>query len=154
MGREIERKFLVRGDRWRLLAKGRACRQGYLNSARERTVRIRTIDDKGYLTVKGITTGATRMEYEYEIPAADANAMLTELCEKPIIEKKRFNVPLGGLTWEIDEFFGENEGLVVAEVELEREGQPFQKPEWVCEEVTDDPRYFNANLIKHPYRKW
>ena len=154
MGKEIERKFLVKGDVWRSLAKGTAYRQGYLNSAKERTVRIRTIDDRAFLTIKGLTVGATRAEYEYEIPVADCNAMLDALAEKPIIEKKRYKVPLEGLTWEIDEFFGDNAGLIVAEVELEGEMQTFRKPEWVGEEVTADPRYFNSNLIKHPYSKW
>ena len=154
MGKEIERKFLVKGDAWRSLAKGTAYRQGYLNSAKERTVRIRTIDDKAFLTIKGLTVGATRSEYEYEIPLAECNAMLDTLAEKPIIDKKRYKVPFAGLTWEIDEFFGDNTGLIVAEVELESEGQTFRKPEWVGEEVTADPRYFNSNLIKHPYSKW
>jgi len=154
MGTEIERKFLVSGDGWRLLAKGAAYRQGYLNSARERTVRIRTSGDRALLTIKGLTIGATRAEYEYEIPVADGDAMLDSLVEKPIIEKKRYKVPLEGLTWEIDEFFGDNIGLIVAEVELESAGQTFRKPEWVGEEVTADPRYFNVNLIKHPYSQW
>jgi CYTH domain-containing protein len=136
------------------LAKGTAYRQGYLSSAKERTVRIRTIGDSAFLTIKGLTVGATRSEYEYEIPLADCNAMLDALAEKPIIDKKRYKVPLEGLTWEIDEFFGDNTGLIVAEVELESEGQTFRKPEWVGEEVTADPRYFNSNLIKHPYSKW
>jgi len=154
MGKEIERKFLVKGEVWKELARGTSYRQGYLNSIKERTVRIRTIDDKAFLTIKGLTVGATRSEYEYEIPLADCNAMLDVLAEKPIIEKKRYKVPFAGLTWEIDEFFGENAGLVVAEVELQSEGQTFCKPEWVGEEVTADPRYFNSNLIKHPYSKW
>jgi len=154
MGTEIERKFLVKGDDWRSPAKGAACRQGYLNSAKERTVRIRTIDERAFLTIKGLTVGATRAEYEYEIPVADCDAMLDALAEKPIIEKKRYKVPLEGVTWEIDEFFGDNTGLIVAEVELNSEGQTFPKPEWVGEEVTADPRYFNSNLIKHPYGKW
>ncbi|MEK6534985.1 MAG: CYTH domain-containing protein [Thermodesulfobacteriota bacterium] len=154
MGKEIERKFLVRGDVWRSLATGTAYRQGYLNSAKERTVRIRTIDDRAFLTIKGLTVGATRAEYEYEIPVADCDAMLDALAEKPIIEKKRYKVPLEGLTWEIDEFFGDNTGLIVAEVDLKSEGQTFRKPEWAGEEVTADPRYFNSNLIKHPYSKW
>jgi adenylate cyclase len=154
MGKEIERKFLVKGDEWRSLAKGTLYRQGYLNSTKERTVRIRTINDKAFLTIKGLTLNATRSEYEYEIPLADCNAMLDTLAEKPIIEKKRYKVPFAGLTWEIDEFFGENEGLIVAEVELESEGQTFRKPEWASEEVTTDPRYFNSNLIRHPYTRW
>jgi len=154
MGTEIERKFLVKGDAWRDQAKGTSYRQGYLNSIKERTVRIRTINDRAFLTVKGLTIGATRAEYEYEIPLADCNAMLDALAEKPIIEKKRYKVPFEGLTWEIDEFFGDNAGLIVAEVELESEGQTFRKPEWAGEEVTADPRYFNSNLIKHPYTRW
>jgi adenylate cyclase len=154
MGKEIERKFLVRDDAWRGPTKGMICRQGYLNSAKERTVRIRTIEDRAFLTIKGLTVGVTRSEYEYEIPLADGNAMLDALAEKPIIEKIRYKVPFAGLTWEIDEFFGDNAGLIVAEVELESEGQIFQKPEWVGEEVTADPRYFNSNLIKKPYTSW
>ena len=154
MAKEIERKFLVKGEAWKALAKGTSYRQGYLNSIKERTVRVRTIADKGYQTVKGITTGATRAEYEYEIPAADADAMLTDLCEKPIIEKNRYKIQAGPHVWEIDEFLGENRGLVVAEVELMSEDQAFQKPEWIGGEVTGDPRYFNSNLIKNPFTRW
>ena len=154
MGIEIERKFLIKNNSWRSLAQGTQYRQGYLNSAKERIVRVRTIDDKGFLTIKGITTGATRVEYEYEIPHADASAMLDDLCEKPLIEKNRYKIAINGLTWEVDEFFGENQGLIVAEVELESEDQPFEKPEWIGEEVTGDPRYFNSNLIQNPYLKW
>jgi CYTH domain-containing protein len=154
LGKEIERKFVVKGDSWRSLAKGTTYRQGYLNTAKERTVRIRTIADKAFLTIKGLTKGATRDEYEYEIPLADCNKMLDTLAEKPIIDKKRYKIPFNGITWEIDEFFGENSGLIVAEVELKSEDQVFKKPKWVGEEVTGDPRYFNANLIKHPYTKW
>jgi len=154
MGTEIERKFLIKDDSWRSLATGTKYRQGYLNSTKERVVRVRTIDDKGFLTIKGITTGATRVEYEYEIPDAEATAMLDDLCEKPLIEKNRYKIALGGFTWEVDEFFGENQGLIVAEVELETEDQPFEKPVWIGEEVTGDPKYFNSNLIQNPYLKW
>jgi len=154
MAKEIERKFLVKGDSWRSLAKGTVYRQGYLNSAKERTIRIRTIDDKAFLTIKGLTVGATRAEYEYEIPMADADAMLTDFCEKPIIEKNRYEIQAGSHVWQIDEFFGENQGLVVAEVELTSEDQAFQKPEWIGGEVTGDPRYFNSSLIKHPFTRW
>jgi CYTH domain-containing protein len=154
MGTEIERKFLLIGNAWRSLAKGAKYRQGYLNSHRERIVRVRTIDDKGYLTIKGITTGATRVEYEYDIPEEDAKSMLDDLCEKPLIEKNRYKIDFGGFTWEVDEFFGENSGLIVAEVELESEDQRFEKPGWVGEEVTGDPKYFNSNLIINPYIKW
>jgi adenylate cyclase len=154
MGTEIERKFLMKDDSWRSLATGTKYRQGYLNSTKERVVRVRTIDDKGFLTIKGITTGATRVEYEYEIPDAEATAMLDDLCEKPLIEKNRYKIALCGFTWEVDEFFGENQGLIVAEVELESEDQQFEKPEWIGEEVTGDPKYFNSNLIQNPYLKW
>ena len=153
MALEIERKFLVKEGAWRN-EKGTTYRQGYLNSAKERTVRVRIIDDKGYLTVKGISRGAVRVEYEYEIPRAEAKAMLDDLCEKPLIEKMRCKIEFKGFVWEVDEFFGENQGLLVAEVELESEEQIFVKPEWVGEDVTGDPKYFNANLIHHPYSKW
>jgi len=154
MGKEIERKFLIAGDEWRKLAKGTAYRQGYLSTVKERTVRVRTIDDKGFLTIKGITIGATRAEYEYEVPAADANEMLTNLCEKPLVEKNRYKIKQGELTWEIDEFLGDNLGLTVAEIELTDEAQKFDKPSWIGAEVTGDPKYFNSNLTKNPYSKW
>ena len=154
MAKEIERKFLVRGDAWRALAEGTRYRQGYLNSAEERTVRIRTVGDQGFLTIKGITVGATRTEYEYPIPLADCNAMLDSLAERPLIEKTRYKIHKDGLTWEVDEFFGDNQGLIFAEVELQSEDQTFSKPEWIDVEVTGDPRYFNANLMKHPYTRW
>jgi CYTH domain-containing protein len=120
----------------------------------EHTVRVRTVGDKGFLTVKGISVGAARMEFEYEIPLKEADVMLNELCEKPLIEKKRYKISQDGFVWEIDAFLGENEGLVVAEVELESEDQAFAKPDWVGAEVTGDPKYFNVNLIRHPYNKW
>ncbi len=154
MGVEIEKKFLLAGNDWKEHAEGASYRQGYLSSAKERTVRVRTIRDKGFLTIKGISVGATRLEYEYEIPFEEANELLDELCEKPLIEKNRYKVNLGEHTWEIDEFFGENEGLVVAEIELESEDQAFEKPEWVGDEVTGDPRYFNSNLINNPFKQW
>jgi adenylate cyclase len=153
MALEIERKFLLKKDTWRS-EQGTRYRQGYLNSVKERTVRVRTIGDKGYLTIKGISKGPVRTEYEYEIPVAEAEAMLDELCEKPLIEKKRYKIEFKGFVWEVDEFFGENQGLIVAEVELEEEDQAFPKPEWVGEEVTGDPKYFNANLIHNPYQSW
>ncbi len=154
MAKEIERKFLVASEDWRALARGTRYRQGYLSTVKKRTVRVRTIDNKGFLTVKGVTVGATRSEYEYEIPAADADEMLNDLCEKPIIEKNRYKIPLGGVTWEVDEFLGVNDGLIVAEVELQSEDQPFPKPDWIGEEVTSDPKYFNANLIARPFSTW
>ena len=154
MGKEIERKYLIKDDTWRKDASGTTYRQGYLSTVKERTVRVRTIDDKGFLTIKGITIGATRREYEYEIPMADANEMLDELCEKPIIEKTRFKISHAGVTWEIDEFAGVNQGLIVAEVELESEDQNIDFPPWVGEEVSGDPRYFNSNLIANPFANW
>jgi len=120
----------------------------------ERTVRVRTIGDMGFLTIKGKNIGATRMEFEYEIPVNDANEMLDKLCEKPLIEKIRRKIDFGGFTWEVDEFFGENKGLVIAEVELSDEAQQPELPKWIGEEVTDDPRYYNANLVKNPYSMW
>ena len=153
MTKEIERKFLVKEGSWRT-EKGTRYRQGYLSSVKERIVRVRTIEDEGYLTIKGITVGASRMEFEYQIPRQEANILLDKLCERPLIEKNRFKVKKGDIVWEVDEFFGENQGLIVAEVELESEDQEFSKPEWIGEEVTGDPRYFNSNLIKNPYTKW
>jgi adenylate cyclase len=134
----------------------RAQRTGkvYLNSAKERTVRVRTAEDKAFLTIKGLTLGATRAEYEYAIPFDEGKAMLDALAEKPLIEKKRYKIPAGDLTWEIDEFLGENAGLIVAEVELTSEHQAFDRPAWLGDEVTGDTRYYNANLIKKPFTRW
>lgn len=154
MSREIERKYLVVGESWRSPGTAIRLRQGYLSTVKERTVRVRVAGDAGHLTVKGITRGATRTEFEYEIPVADADLMLDELCERPLIEKTRHLVVHGDLTWEIDEFGGVNKGLVIAEVELEDEAQPIELPAWVGDEVTADPRYFNSNLIAHPYSRW
>jgi adenylate cyclase len=154
MPKEIERKFLVAGDGWRAKGVGKRYRQGYLSTVKERTVRVRTVDEKGFITVKGISVGAARSEYEYEIPAADANEMLDRLCEHPLIEKTRYRIPMDGVVWEVDEFAGENRGLIVAEVELESEEQQVSLPDWIGREVTDDPRYFNANLVAHPFSRW
>jgi len=154
MGKEIERKYLVHEDEaWRNV-KGTVYRQGYLSTVKERTVRVRTIDQKGYLTVKGLSVGATRLEYEYEIPLDDANEMLDSLCERPLIEKTRRKIDHDDLTWELDEFFGDNAGLIMVEVELDAEDRVFNKPPWIGKEVTDDPRYFNANLVNYPYSQW
>ena len=154
MGKEIERKFLVKGDAWRALGEGIQYRQGYLSTVKERTVRIRTINEKAYLTVKGLTQGIARVEYEYEIPVGDANEMLNELCERPLIEKTRYTLSAEGHTWEVDEFAGENLGLILAEVELVSEDQAVNLPDWIGTEVSDDPRYYNANLIANPYSRW
>lgn len=153
MGKEIEKKFLVRGQEWQSLATGVLFRQGYLNSTKERVVRVRTMGEVAALTIKGITVGATRLEFEYDIPLADAEQLL-ELCEQPLIEKTRYKIPHEGLVWEIDQFHGVNQGLVVAECELESEEQAIAKPDWVADEVTGDPRYFNSNLIAHPFSTW
>ena len=151
---EIERKFLVIGDAWRALAAGVTYRQGYLLAEKERTVRVRTMNNKGFLTIKGQSTGITRLEYEYEIPVTEADELLDRLCRKPLIEKKRYTIPFQGFLWEVDEFFGENNGLIVAEIELATEDQTFPKPDWVGREVSDDPRYFNARLSRHPFCRW
>lgn len=154
MAQEIERKFLVNGDAWRSLAAAIPYRQGYLSTAKESTVRVRIVGKTGYLTVKGPSVGASRAEFEYEIPAADAAAMLDTLCARPLIEKTRRKIAFEGMIWEVDEFAGDNEGLIVAEVELTEEGQEVSLPDWVGEEVTGDPRYFNANLVTRPYATW
>lgn len=154
MGCEIERKFLVSGNAWRALATGVPYRQGYLATDRERTVRIRTVGDRGFITVKGPTTGISRTEYEYEIPFEDCSAMLDTLALHPLIEKTRYKIPFGGFIWEVDEFFGDNSGLILAEIELPAEDTPFDKPDWIGEEVSGDPRYFNSSLIRNPYSNW
>jgi CYTH domain-containing protein len=154
MGVEIERKFLLKSDAWRSLGRPVLYRQGYLNRSKERTVRVRTAGEKGFLTLKGISSGAKRTEYEYEIPLADADAVLNDLAEKPIIEKTRYRIEYKGLFWEIDEFSGENQGLILAEVELDSEDQAIELPPWIGEEVTHDPRYYNSNLVLFPYTKW
>jgi len=141
---EIERKFLVRGSDWR---QGRPLHisQGYLNRDKARTVRIRIAESRAYLTIKGPNQGASRREYEYEIPLHDAKEIMA-LCEQPPLEKNRFTVTHAGVTWQIDEFLGANAGLVVAEIELANEEQAFQRPRWVSTEVTYEPRYFNSSL--------
>ena len=155
MGKEIERKFLVVGNAWRELAEGELFRQGYISTVKERVIRVRAVGNKGTLTVKGITVRGSRLEYEYEIPLKDANAMLeTSYSEQPIIEKRRYTIPYGGFIWEVDEFQGVNKGLKVAEIELADIDQEFPKPDWIGDDVTDDPRYFNSNLIAKPYTMW
>lgn len=154
MAKEIERKFLVIANTWRESATGEVYRQGYLCTDKERTVRVRTKGNRGYLTIKGMLVGATRTEFEYEIPVAEANEMLDDLCEHPIIEKKRYTIHHRGMVWEVDEFEGMNKGLVIAEVELDERNQRITLPDWVGKEVTQDPRYYNANLTKKPYTTW
>jgi len=152
MATEIERKFLVQGTDWRQGAPVHVC-QGYLNRDKERTVRVRIAGSRAYLTIKGLTQGASRPEFEYEIPRHDGESLLT-LCDRPPLEKNRYTVQHAGATWEVDEFLGANAGLVVAEIELKDERQVFQRPTWLSVEVTGDPRYFNSSLIAAPYLTW
>lgn len=154
MGKEIEKKYLVTDDSYKRLAQPKLYRQGYLSSSPDRVVRVRIVDDKAFITIKGPASGATRDEYEYEIPREDAQEMLNNLCEKPIIEKHRYIIDYSGRKWEVDEFHGENEGLVITEIELEDINQEYEMPLWVGEEVTADQRYANSNLIKNPFSKW
>jgi CYTH domain-containing protein len=149
---EIERKFLVRGNDWRT-DQGVRIIQDYLNRDEERTVRVRIAGVRAFLTIKGMNTGAARAEFEYEIPLVDAEQLL-KMCMGALIEKTRYTVAYAGMIWEIDEFHGENEGLVVAEVELEAAEQTFDRPEWLGLEVTADARYFNSNLAMRPYVSW
>ena len=153
MGIEIERKFLVADDFWKKQAsEGLLCRQGYLVSDREKTVRVRVIGTKAFLTVKGATCGLSRSEYEYEIPVIDAEGIL-QLCGN-IVEKTRFLIEHGGLTWEVDVFKGGNAGLVMAEVELASEGQEVAIPAWAGEEVSGNECYYNGYLARHPFSSW
>lgn len=152
MAVEIERKFLVSGADWRT-ANGQRIVQGYLNRDKQRTVRVRISGAQAFLTIKGMTSGATRAEFEYPVPLADAEALLA-LCDGPLIDKIRHRVEYAGLVWEVDEFAGDNAGLVVAEVELSSEDQAVDLPPWVTTEVTSDRRYFNSSLATHPFTRW
>lgn len=157
MAKEIERRFLVRearGNEWEKNIKGVPYRQGYLSSDKDRIVRVRLVGEKAWLTVKGITSGISKHEFDYPIPDKDAAKMLDEICEKPLIEKTRYKVIHGGLEWDIDVFKGENEGLILAEVELESEEQNIKLPPWAGMEVSNDPKYFNSNLVKLPFKSW
>lgn len=154
MAEEIERKFLVSNDSWRPGASGTLFRQGYLSTDPERTVRVRLEGERGVLTIKGLSRGIRRAEFEYPLPAAEAAVLLDTLCLQPLIEKTRYRVEHAGHIWEIDEFAGDNTGLVLAEVELTSEDEAVELPLWVGAEVSTDPRYFNANLIRHPFRRW
>ncbi|MEZ4363567.1 MAG: CYTH domain-containing protein [Kofleriaceae bacterium] len=153
MGTEIERKFLVLDDSWRDGAAGRRLVQGYLCRDPERTVRVRLDGERGLLTIKGQSQGAARAEFEYEVPRADAEALLS-MCLPPLIDKRRYEVEHEGARWEIDEFLGDNAPLVVAELELASEDASFERPPWLGREVTDDPRYFNSQLAQTPYSRW
>ena len=154
MGIEIERKFLVKGRDWKQGQQGTLYRQGYLLSDPSRTVRVRIAGSKGFLTIKGPAEGYSRMEFEYEIPSEDASQLMELLCPKPLIEKLRFRISHSGMIWDVDDFLGANEGLVLAEIELESVGQAFDRPLWIGKEVTGDPRYYNAYLAEHPYATW
>jgi adenylate cyclase len=154
MAIEIERKFLVQNDDWRGLSVGMVYRQGYIAREQGRTVRVRIAGDRAYLTVKGPNTGMLRLEFEYLIPMTDALELLETLCDRPFIEKTRYRIPWAGLTWEVDEFSGDNQGLVLAEVELVEEAQQVELPSWVGREVTHDRRYANSNLSQHPFSQW
>jgi CYTH domain-containing protein len=154
MGIEIEKKFLMSSEDWRGLDAGRMYRQGYLNSAKGQTVRVRVVGDHGYLTIKGPAVAGVRAEYEYEIPLTDAVEMLETLCLRPLIEKRRHRIGFKGFVWEIDEFFAGNAGLILAEIELPASDTSFEKPPWIGQEVTGDPRYTNAALSRKPYCLW
>lgn len=154
MGLEIERKFLVKNDAWRGLVTPVVMCQAYISADPARIVRVRIEDEQARLTVKGKATGISRAEWEYPIPVEDALRMLESVCTAQQIIKHRYRIPYAGFTWEVDEFFGANQGLVVAEIELASEDQVFEKPEWIGEEVSHDFRYANANLLNHPYSSW
>ena len=155
MGHEIERKFLVNGDHWRSLTDiGVVVRQGYLSLDPVRSVRVRLAGDTGSLNIKGKISTLSRHEFEYAIPAMDARELMDKLCIQPLIVKTRYRLAHGGLVWEIDEFAGDNAGLIIAEVELDSEDQSFAAPDWLGNEVSHDPRYLNINLVKRPYSHW
>lgn len=156
MAQEIEKKFLVNGDAFKSEAsKSTRITQGYLSSVPERTVRVRIKGSSGYITIKGIgnASGASRYEWEKEIPVSEVEELL-KICEPGVIDKTRYEVKCGNLKFEIDEFYGDNQGLVVAEIELPTEDTHFEKPTWLGVEVTGDARYYNSMLMKNPYSKW
>ena len=155
MAQEIEEKFLVAGNFKPFVKTATRITQGYLSSVPERTVRPRVKEDKGFITIKGIgsASGASRFEWEKEIPVEEVQELL-KLCEPGVIDKTRYLVDAGNHTYEVDEFYGDNEGLTVAEVELGAEDEAFEKPSWLGEEVTGDAKYYNSMLIKYPYKNW
>jgi len=154
MGKEIERKFLINLSELGNLEDGIPIKQAYISTTDNTVVRIRLTGNSAFITLKGENRGATRSEYEYAIPADDAKEIISELCSGPLIEKTRYKVFHSGHTWEIDIFHGNNDGLIVAEVELEDENENIEIPNWVTAEVTDDAKYYNLNLLKNPYCKW
>lgn len=153
MGIEIERKFLVKDFSYRQIVSGVYYKQGYLNSNSHCSTRIRIVEQTAYFTIKSINA-ISRVEYEYEIPLADASEIIDMLCNKPIIEKYRFKIQYEGFTWEVDEFLGDNVGLIIAEIELPNKDTQFTKPDFVGDDVTDDQRFYNSNLAVNPYKNW
>ncbi len=155
MGKEIERKFLINQQKWDNLSKpaGKLFRQGYLLSDKNKTVRVRATETKGFLTIKGQTIGATRMEYEYEIPVAEATELLDNFALSEL-SKTRYEITFNDKVWEIDVFLGDNKGLIVAEIELESEDEIFDVPDWVSKEVTEEEKYYNSNLTVKPFKDW
>jgi len=155
MAKEIERKFTIINDSWKQAATGSSrFRQGYMGTDEKASVRIRLEDNKANINIKSATLGIQRQEYEYDIPVTDANEMLDTLCHKPLIEKTRHYVQHEGKTWEIDVFQGDNQGLVIAEIELDAEDESFALPDWAGEDVSHDTRYYNVCLVNHPYKDW
>jgi CYTH domain-containing protein len=155
MGKEIERKYLVNREKWNAIDKGerKAYQQGYILTDAEKTIRVRLSENDAFITIKGLLSGASRDEYEYKIPKKDAQELLDKFCQD-IVSKVRHRVLYEGKLWEIDEFSGDNEGLILAEIELSDEEEKFDLPEWIDKEVTDDKRYYNSNLSQNPYKNW
>ena len=155
MGTEIERKFLVKNDSWQSqVISSDHLKQAYLANQQNASVRVRIAGERAHLNIKSATLGIRRSEFEYEIPVEDAEAMLEAVAQRPFIDKVRYQVRCGAHVWELDRFEGENAGLVVAELELKHEDESFELPDWAGEEVSEDPRYYNVNLVKHPYSRW
>ena len=154
MAVEIERKYLIDLEKLGTLKNANRIKQGYITTNKDAVVRVRVKNDKGYLTIKGSNIGVSRLEFEYEIPLLEANEMLDKLCQKPIIDKIRYIINYEKHIWEVDVFYGDNEGLVIVEVELEDENEYINLPLWIKEEVTGDIKYYNSNLMKYPYNQW
>jgi len=154
MNTEIERKFIVLNSSYKQLGTSEYCIQGYIRSTKKPFIRIRTIGTQSFLTMKSNINEISRIEYEYKIPNKDAKELLELFCKNSIIEKYRYKIQYKGTLWEVDEFLGDNKGLVIAEVELISENSIFNKPDWIGKEVSSDKRYYNYNLFKHPYNKW
>lgn len=152
---EIERKFLVNQEKWKNVSKGEGLfyEQGYILREAEKTIRVRMAGEKGFLTIKGKTSGLSRAEYEYEIPLSEAQDLLENFCPSRL-QKKRYKIKYKNNLWEVDEFLGDNEGLIIAEIELKSEGEHFEKPEWLADEVTGEKKYYNSELSIHPYKNW